>query len=125
MKKLMFVAVLCISFLIANAQNGVGGVTKETTKTEKMSQKPVKTMLKEAELMQPIKDDITKNYMGAKIEKALKIDSKGVVTYKVIIMKDNEKWDLTYDKDGKFIKKAEKKKMEGKKAMKKTEEAPK
>lgn len=126
MKKLMFVAVLCISILIANAQEKQSTM-KQGTKIEKMGQKAERTPIKEAELMQPIKDDLAKNFAGAKVVRAVKLDNKGVITYRVVIMKDNEKWALTYDNEGKFLKKAEmkEKEMKGKKGMKKTEEAPK
>jgi hypothetical protein len=119
MKKVLFVIALCVSVVIANAQEQkVEKTTKTTTKTvEKTTLTPAKTAVKEAELLQPIKDNIAKDFAGAKIDKALKNDVKGVVTYEVRITKDNAKWTLVYDKEGKFIKKEEMKKPE----MKRTE----
>jgi len=63
-----------------------------------------KTEIKPADLMKPITDYITKNYTGFTIEKAFKVDSKGVMTYDVIVVKEKMKEKLEFDKDGKFLK---------------------
>ena len=128
MKKVLFVVALCVAVVFANAQEKKTVEKKEvkttTVKTEKTVQTPAKVKIAEADLMQPIKDNIAKDFAGAKVEKAFKHDVKGLVTYEVVIMKDNAKWSLVYDKDGKFLKKEEMKKMEMKKTEKKVE-APK
>lgn len=105
MKKLMFVVAFCVSVFLANAQVNQGAT--QGTQTVKAAQKPDRTPIKEADLLQPIKADLAKNFAGAKFDKAFKVDSKGVVTYKVMVTMDSKKWALTYDKDGKFLKKAE------------------
>jgi len=64
-----------------------------------------KTEVKVADLQKVITDHITANYAGYTIEKAFKIDTKGVITYKVHVSKAAEKLTLVYDKDGKFVKK--------------------
>ena len=121
MKKVFFVIALCASVMLANAQDQkVEKTTKTTTKTvEKTTTAaiPGKTVIKEAELLQPIKDNIAKDYTGAKVIHAIKNEVKGVVTYEVIVVNaDKTKLTLVYDKDGKFIKKEE-----GKKPAVKTE----
>ena len=113
MKKIMLIVVLFTFAAMVNAQEKKETM-KETKKTEMKAQDPSKMMVSEANLMQPIKDDLAKNFSGAKFEKAIKIESNNGNMYKVIVMKDNVKWDLMYDKDGKFIKKTEMKKMVGK-----------
>ena len=64
-----------------------------------------KTEMKPGDLMKPITDYITKNYAGYTIEKAFKVDSKGVITYDVVVVKEKMKDKLEFDKDGKFLKK--------------------
>jgi hypothetical protein len=127
MKKIMLITVLFTFAVMVNAQEKKETM-KETKKTEMKVQKPAKLMISEADLMKPIKDDLAKNFAGVTFEKAFKMGTKDGDIYKVIVMKDNVKWNLEYDKEGKFIKKTEMKKMEAKptemKEMKKTE-APK
>jgi hypothetical protein len=64
-----------------------------------------KTEIKVADLQKAITDHIAANYAGFTIEKAFKVDSKGVITFKVHVSKATEKLTLVYDKDGKFVKK--------------------
>lgn len=126
MKKVLFVIALCVSVAFLNAQNQTTPTTTTapTTKVAKTATVPGKTVVKEADLLQPIKDNIAKDYAGAKVMKAFKNEVKGVVTYEVhITAKDGVKWTLVYDKDGKFIKKEEMKKPVVKTAPK-TEAAP-
>ena len=126
MKKILFVIVLCIAVLFANAQDKKE-VKKEKKKIEK-TQTPAKVKVEVKDLLAPITEDINKNYTGAKIEKAVKNETKGVVTYEVHILKDNVKTTLVYDNAGKFLKKeaAPKRidaaKVEQKKELKPTEQ---
>jgi hypothetical protein len=64
-----------------------------------------KTEIKVADLQKVITDHITANYAGYTIEKAFKVDEKGVITYKVHVAKAADKLTLVYDKNGKFEKK--------------------
>ena len=72
MKKLMFVVAICLSVVFANAQE-----TKSTaapaTKVQS-GQKMNRNMLKEAELVQPIKDNLAKDFAGYKFDKAMKLE---------------------------------------------------
>jgi hypothetical protein len=63
-----------------------------------------KTEVKPGDLAKPVTDYIMKNYSGFTIDKAFKVDSKGVITWDVIVSKDKLKEKLEFDKDGKFIK---------------------
>ena len=120
MKKLMLVVVLFAFGVLVFAQDQKVTTKETTTKTtEKTVKKSAKTAIKEADLQQPIKDDLAKNYAGAKFDKAFTAEVKGVTTYKVIVTLNEQKWALTYDKDGKFLKK------EAKQAGKKKADAPK
>jgi hypothetical protein len=64
-----------------------------------------KTEVKVADLQKVITDHIAANYAGYTIDKAFKVDNKGVITFKVHVSKAAEKLTLVYDKDGKFVKK--------------------
>jgi hypothetical protein len=107
MKKLMFVVSLCLAIVFANAQEQKSEIkeVKKLEKSEKAVQIPTKVKVAEAELLPVIKDNIAKDYAGAKIERSFRVDAKGVVTYEIHILKDNAKMFLVYDKDGRFIKK--------------------
>ena len=104
MKKIMLIVVLFTFAAMVNAQEKKETM-KETKKTEMKAQDPSKMMVSEANLMQPIKDDLAKNFSGAKFEKAIKIESNNGNMYKVIVMKDNVKWDLMYDQGWQIHKK--------------------
>lgn len=53
-----------------------------------------------------IKDYISKNYAGFKIEEAAKIvDNKGITTYEAEVEKGKEEFDLIFDDKGGFLKK--------------------
>ena len=66
-----------------------------------------KTELKPADLPKSVTDFIAKNIKAYTIDKAFKVDSKGVITYDVLILKGADKSVLIFDKDGKFVKRAE------------------
>ncbi len=84
MKKLLFVMLLGLFATAVFAQ----------TKTE----------VKPADLSKPVTDYIQKNYAGYTIDKAFKVDSKGVITWDVIVSKDKMKDKLEFDNNGKFLK---------------------
>jgi hypothetical protein len=46
------------------------------------------------------------------ISKAFKVDSKGVITYDILVIKGSEKQVLIFDRNGNFIKKGDKEAME-------------
>jgi len=62
-----------------------------------------KTEIKVTGLQKPISEYISRNLPGYAIEKAFKVDSKGIITYDVCVMKDKSHDKLTFDKDGKFL----------------------
>jgi len=64
-----------------------------------------KSEVKIEDLKKEIKENVAKDFAGFTINKAIKVDDNGVVTYHIYIAKENEKINLLYDKDGKFIKK--------------------
>ena len=66
-----------------------------------------KTELKPADLLKPITEYVAHNMTTFTILKAFKVDSKGVITFDVIVAKGAEKRLLVFDKDGKFIKKGD------------------
>ncbi len=61
-----------------------------------------KQEISEADLPQPIKDAIQKEYAGYRIDDAKKIVKNGVDTYKVEIEKGQDERKLVFSKDGKL-----------------------
>ncbi|MCK9202928.1 MAG: hypothetical protein M0P58_00650 [Bacteroidales bacterium] len=64
-----------------------------------------KTEIKNSDLQKPIVEYMTKNCSGYSIDKAFKVDSKGIITYDLCISKDKDRNKVTFDKDGKFVRK--------------------
>jgi uncharacterized protein YdeI (BOF family) len=63
-----------------------------------------KTELKTADLPKNVTDYITLNMKNSTIDKAFKMDNKGEITYKVVLLcKGNEKKILHFDKNGNFV----------------------
>jgi hypothetical protein len=62
-----------------------------------------KTELKTTDLAKPISEYISKNFNGFTIDKAFKIDTKGVITYNVCVSKDKLHEMITFSKEGKFL----------------------
>ena len=85
---------------------------------------PKKSTVATEDLKKEIKEYVTKNFKDFNIANAVKIEDKGILTFKVLIEKekgkdnDPDRIDLIFDKNGKFIKKMERKRPE---PMKKNE----
>ena len=67
-----------------------------------------KTEVKVTDLPKSISAFISKNMEGFTIDKAFKVLDKGVQTYDVFIKNGDKKHVVAFDKDGNFLKKAEK-----------------
>jgi hypothetical protein len=109
MKKALFVFVLIIGTLVANAQ-ATGTTSKSTTTTKSTStstttKKSAKTPVKVADLQKAITDNVAKDYAGFTIKEAYSVTNNNVVTYDVVVTKGTTTETLVYDKDGKFVKK--------------------
>ena len=63
-----------------------------------------KIEIKPVDLPQCVKDYIHQNMKDFTIDKAFKIDSKGEITFTVIVMKGKEKQTLQFDKNCKLVK---------------------
>lgn len=90
MKKSILLLATILAFTITNAQQ--------------------KTSMKVEELQKAITKHIKKNYVGYKTIEAYKVDTKGIISYEVIVEKTTNKLDLYYDNDGKFLRKEVEKK---------------
>jgi len=66
-----------------------------------------KTELKTADLPKPITDFLAKNFKNYTVDKAFKVDSKGVITYDLLLRQGADKAVFIFDKDGKFVKRAD------------------
>ncbi len=97
MKKLTLLIIIGFVILTVNAQ------TKKEGEVVK-SKNPVK----EAELLPLIKEHISANYAGYKFQNAFKIQKEKTFVYRVRITKnDSDNILLSYDNEGKFLKKME------------------
>jgi hypothetical protein len=96
MKRILFVLVLMMSVVVISAQ---------TSKTSATATKSTHTVVKVADLLKPITDNIAKDYAGFTIKEASSTKANNVVTYNVVVVKGSDTETLVYDKDGLFIKK--------------------
>ncbi|MGD0711014.1 MAG: hypothetical protein ABR968_07500 [Bacteroidales bacterium] len=111
-----------LAFTIVHAQVEPSANVEEKINTNT----PVKTSIKVEDLMKNITKHISKNYKDYKPAEAYQIETKGVVSYEVIVEKESNKLDIYYDKDGKFLRKeVEKKAPVTKTATSKTKTVPK
>jgi hypothetical protein len=78
--------------------------TTTTTQTPAAAPEQTKTMIKITELSKPIQDNLSTAHKGWTPTQAYKLDSKGVITYEVMVKKDASEKRLFYDNAGKFVK---------------------
>jgi hypothetical protein len=95
MKKVLFALVLVMAVIAVNAQD-----TKATTK-----EMGTRTTIMVGDLQKAITDNIAKDYAGYTVKEAASVNTAGVITYEVTVVKDMMTETLVYDKDGKFLKK--------------------
>jgi hypothetical protein len=86
MKKLLIMSVLVMGALIVNAQ---------------------RTPVKLADLPKGVSDSIAKDYPGYTIKETTKVVENMQTTFEVVIAKGMEELILTYDSEGKFLKKSD------------------
>ena len=99
MKRILLVGALLADIVIASAQMA--------TTMHNSSNMHSKTAIRVADLMQPIRSNVSADYAGATIKKAYIIKKNGDISYEVLIKNNKTKWELFYDKDGRFIEKSE------------------
>lgn len=64
------------------------------------------TRIKEAELSQGVKDAIAKDFAGYKIDKIEKVtDTNGVTTFEMEAVKGKDKFEISFDSNGKLLSK--------------------
>jgi hypothetical protein len=108
MKKVFFTMVLVVAALVVNAQQDTVKTTKtKTTTTMDAPQKAVRAIVKPADLLKPITDNVAKDYADYTIKEATSVTQNNVVTYEIVVVKGTSIKTLLYDKDGKFLKKME------------------
>jgi hypothetical protein len=83
-----------------------------------------KTEMKPKELSKSITDYVTTNMAGYTIDKAFKVDSKGVITYNILVVKGTVKHILVFDKEGKFLEKGDHKAQGATKTVNETNPTP-
>ncbi len=68
------------------------------------AQAQTKVMIKSADLPKTIKENLASQFKGWTEGQAYKMDTKGVISYEVMVKKEKNEMILFYDKDGKFMK---------------------
>jgi hypothetical protein len=82
-----------------------------------------RTSIKLTDLPKAITDNISTAHQGWTASEAFKVDTKGVMTYEVLVKKAMSQMNLIYDKDGKYLK-MEPKKMASNKPAKSSGSTP-
>jgi hypothetical protein len=115
MKTLMVILALAVGTTMgANAQTQAKPKPQTTTTTTSThaqtqpqgqpAQSQSKSMMKVMELPKPIQENLSKQFKGWTAKDAYKLDSKGVISYEVLVKKEANEMRLLYDKEGKFMK---------------------
>jgi hypothetical protein len=89
MKKILLLFVISLGVTAMNAQT--------------------RNALKVADLPKAITDNIATAHKGCVAQEAFKVDTKGVMSYEVVVKDAKSEMILVYDKDGKFLKSEAKK----------------
>lgn len=112
MKTLLVILGLVIgTSLGANAQTQTQAKPNATAHpaTQTMAQTPrqapaqTKSMVKITDLAKPIQDNLSLQHKGWSPVQAYKLDTKGVITYEVMVRKETNEMRLFYDNDGKYL----------------------
>lgn len=77
--------------------------TTQPAQQTAQAQSQSKSVLKISELMKPIQENLATQFKGWTPVQAYKMDTKGVVSYEVMVRKEQNEMKLFYDKDGKFL----------------------
>ena len=84
MKTIVLIFAMILGVSIANAQT--------------------KTSIKVTDLPKAVTEDIATKHVGWKATEAFSINTNNVMSYDVVVEKGTSKMNLSYDKDGKFVK---------------------
>jgi hypothetical protein len=77
--------------------------TTTTTTTQPQAASQTKSMIKITELSKPIQDNLSMQFKGWTPTQAYKLDSKGVLSYEVLVKKESNEMRLYYDNAGKYL----------------------
>lgn len=90
---------------IANAQAQTKPATKSQTPatTQPQAASQTKSMIKITELSKPIQENLSQQFKGWTPTQAYKLDSKGVLSYEVLVKKESNEMRLYYDNAGKYL----------------------
>jgi hypothetical protein len=91
--------------VVANAQGQTkpAAKTQTTTTTQPQAAAQTKSMIKITELSKPIQDNLSMQFKGWTPTQAYKLDSKGVLSYEVLVKKESNEMRLYYDNMGKYL----------------------
>jgi hypothetical protein len=87
----------------ATAQQTAHATTQPAAQPATAGASQTKSMLKVSELLKPIQDNLASQFKGWTPMQAYKLDSKGVVTYEVMVKKEANEMRLFYDNAGKYL----------------------
>lgn len=93
----------------ANAQSQTKSGTKTqtttttTTTTQPQAPSQTKSMIKTTELGKPIQENLSSQFKGWTPTQAYKLDTKGVISYEVLLKKESNEMRVYYDNMGKYL----------------------
>jgi len=89
------------------SQTKPAGTTHPTTQpaiqTPAQAPSQTKSMIKLTELSKPIQENLSAQFKGWTPTQAYKLDSKGVISYEVLVKKASNEMRLYYDNAGKYL----------------------
>jgi hypothetical protein len=85
------------------SQPSTHATTQPAAQPATQAQSQTKSMLKISELIKPIQENLATQFKGWTPMQAYKLDTKGVVSYEVMVKKEANEMRLFYDNAGKYL----------------------
>jgi hypothetical protein len=87
----------------AQTQAKPQGTSHQTTQPAAQAPSQTKSMIKTTELEKPIQENLSSQFKGWTPTQAYKLDSKGVISYEVLIKKESKEMRVYYNNLGKYL----------------------
>jgi hypothetical protein len=108
--RLVILAMILGTAMVMNAQTQTKpqattqATSQHKAQSQAQSQAPTKMMMKVTELPKAIQDNLSTQFKAWMPSQAYKMDSKGTISYEVMVKKETSEMKLLYDKEGKLMK---------------------
>jgi hypothetical protein len=87
----------------AQTQAKPQATSHQTTQPAAQAPTQTKSMIKTTELEKPIQENLSSQFKGWTPTQAYRLDSKGVISYEVLLKKESNEMRVYYDKMGKYL----------------------